>query len=227
MKLVKLLTVPAVLLCSAVLAVSASAHALTNATVSVACQTQTGTIGVTLGGQIERDNAARDVVLDLFARGKTALADRLDEITFELPAFSSTGSNAFGPKTLSFKPIGADVSGLVVEVVKVTDTSGNKSDLAIQITGPPAVEIDLTPDHQVATEIGHTDRCAPAQQQPPTGGGSGGSGGGSQPPANTTQTLAQTGGLDLRFPLIGLALLVAGAALLVVSATRRRSASER
>jgi len=42
--------------------------------------------------------------------------------------------------------------------------------------------------------------------------------------ANTTVALAQTGGFDFRFPLIGLVLLVIGGALFVVSASRRRSA---
>lgn len=43
--------------------------------------------------------------------------------------------------------------------------------------------------------------------------------------ANTVAVLANTGGFDFRFPLIGLVVLVAGAALFVVSASRGRSAS--
>jgi len=38
-------------------------------------------------------------------------------------------------------------------------------------------------------------------------------------------TLAQTGGFDFRFPLIGLVLLVAGGALYLISASRGRSAN--
>jgi hypothetical protein len=45
--------------------------------------------------------------------------------------------------------------------------------------------------------------------------------------AETTVALAQTGGFDFRFPLIGLILLVAGGALYVVSASRGRSASSK
>jgi len=47
------------------------------------------------------------------------------------------------------------------------------------------------------------------------------------PSANTGAVLASTGGFDFRFPLIGLAILVAGATLFVVSASRGRSTSDR
>lgn len=39
--------------------------------------------------------------------------------------------------------------------------------------------------------------------------------------------LAQTGGLDLRFPLVGAVLLLLGSSLLLVAASRRRSSSTR
>jgi hypothetical protein len=47
------------------------------------------------------------------------------------------------------------------------------------------------------------------------------------PTANTAAVLAQTGGFDFRFPLIGLVLLVAGGALFLVSASRGRSAGSK
>jgi hypothetical protein len=45
--------------------------------------------------------------------------------------------------------------------------------------------------------------------------------------SNTGAVLASTGGFDFRFPLLGLAILVAGATLFVVSASRGRSTSDR
>ncbi len=45
--------------------------------------------------------------------------------------------------------------------------------------------------------------------------------------ANTVAVLAETGGFDFRFPLIGLALLVAGGALYLISASRGRSADSK
>lgn len=53
---------------------------------------------------------------------------------------------------------------------------------------------------------------------------------GTPTPTTTTNTgavLASTGGFDFRFPLLGLAILVAGATLFVVSASRGRSTSDR
>jgi hypothetical protein len=47
------------------------------------------------------------------------------------------------------------------------------------------------------------------------------------PSAATTVVLAQTGGFDFRFPLIGLILLVGGGTLYVVSASRGRSTSNK
>ena len=62
----------------------------------------------------------------------------------------------------------------------------------------------------------------PTPTATPTGGGNGA--GSPTPTANTTAALAETGGFDFRYPLIGLVLLVAGGTLFVVSASRRRSA---
>lgn len=221
MKFAKLLIVPAVLLLSAALAVPASAHALTNATVNVACDTPSGKVCVTLTGRVEQGNQARNVFFDLFAKGSDK---KLDEIEFKLPAFSDKGGNDFD-KMLCFKAITDAVSGFDVEVVRVTDAAGNPSDLSIQITGGQTINFDR--DHQPQVVVGSTGKCgppanSPAPQSPPAQ-----SPAAQSTPANTTVTLAQTGGIDFRYPLIGLALLVAGGTLFVVSVSRGRSAGSK
>jgi hypothetical protein len=215
MKVLKLLAAPAVLLLGLVLAAPVSAHELTNVTVTVACQTSSGQVCVTLTGDIPAsDNEARNVFFDLFASGSTA---KLDEIEFNLPA--SNGSLQHFSKTICFKAISGDISGFTVEVVKVTDSQGNLSDLVLHI-GDKTITFKAV--SQPATVVGETGKCAPQTSTPtPAGGGAG-----TPTPtatANTTVALAQTGGFDFRFPLIGLALLVIGGILFVVSASRRRS----
>ncbi|TMC11866.1 MAG: hypothetical protein E6J41_04680 [Chloroflexi bacterium] len=232
MKVLRLLTVPAVLLFGLVLAVPASAHQLTNVTVTVACQTSSGKVCVTLTGDIPAsDNDARNVFFDLFATGSNT---SLGEIEFNLPA--SNGSVQHFSQTLCFPAVAGNTTGFTVKVVKVTDSQGSPSDLAITIGDQT---INFTADHQPKTTVGETGQCAQATPTPtptpkatptPTATAtptSGGSGGGSPTPtasANTTVALAQTGGFDFRYPLIGLILLVAGGALFVVSASRGRSA---
>jgi hypothetical protein len=217
MKVFKLLAAPAVLLLGFVLAAPVSAHEITNVTVTVACQTSSGKVCVTLTGDIPASgNDARNVFFDLFASGSTT---KLDEIEFSLPA--SNGSIQHFNQTICFKAISGDVAGFTVKVVKVTDSQGNLSDLSIQIGDKT---INFTADSQPATAVGDTGRCTPPTPTPtptPTGGSGGGT---PTPTANTTVALAQTGGFDFRFPLIGLALVVVGGILFVVSASRGRSA---
>jgi len=79
-----------------------------------------------------------------------------------------------------------------------------------------AVESDLTVNGQSEVKLGPFQNTCPTPATPPP----------TTPTAtaNTTVALAQTGGFDFRYPLIGLVLLVIGGALFVVSASRRRSA---
>jgi hypothetical protein len=101
-----------------------------------------------------------------------------------------------------------------------------------------AVGDSLTVNGKTEVQLGPFDNSCPtptptpATPTPatPTPTQSGGSGGGTPTPtasANTTVALAQTGGFDFRYPLIGLVLLVAGGALFVVSASRGRSSASK
>jgi hypothetical protein len=232
MKVLKLLTVPAVLLFGLVFAVPASAHELTNVTVTLACQQPSGQVCVTLSGDIPATgNDARKVFFDLFATGSNT---PLNKTPLEIDVPASNGkAQHFTSKPTCFDAASGNILSLTVEVVKVTDTQGSLSDLKITIgSGPNAPTITFTAQSQPKTPVGTTGTCSAAQSPTPgtptpTSSG-GGNGGGSPTPtasANTTVALAQTGGFDFRFPLIGLVLLVAGGALFVVSASRGRSAS--
>jgi hypothetical protein len=226
MTFLKLLTVPAVLLAGLVFAAPASAHVITNVNVNIACQQPTGQVCVTLSGDIPASgNDKREVFFDLFATGSNTPLDKTP-IEIDVPA-SNGKDQQFTSKPTCFDAVSGNISSFTVKVVKVTDSQGNLSDLQITIgTGPNATKIVFSSDSQPKTSVGQTGACAPTQSpQPPTNNG--GSGGGtptSPTPTPATTTLAQTGGFDFRFPLIGLVLLVAGGALFVVSATRRRSA---
>jgi hypothetical protein len=237
MKILKLLTAPAVLLVGLAFAAPASAHELTNVTVAVTCQTTTGKVCVEVKGNIPASgNDARNLFLDLFANGSNT---SLGEIEFKLPA--SNGSTQQFDQTLCFNAVNSNASGFTVKAVKVTDSSGNSSDLRIQI-GSTTITFPLG-KYQAPPTVGETGSCQAMQSPTPTPSPngtptptptaptptatSGGNGAGSPTPtasANTTAALAETGGFDFRFPLIGLVLLVAGGALFVISASRGRSA---
>ena len=215
MKILKLLTVPVVLLLSLAVATPALAHGLAGATVNIKCDQQAGRICVTLEGDIEPGNAARFVFFQVFEHGSTT---PLDVIEFSLPAFDSgPGANNHFKDTQCFKVLSSNATSFTVKIVKVTsDAAGsNPSDLTLHLsTG----DVAFDQDHQPITPVGDTDRCVaptPTPQTPtPTAS------------AAVTTTLAGTGGFDFRYPLIGLTALVAGLALLLVSASRGRSSTK-
>jgi hypothetical protein len=207
MKLGKILIAPAVLLCSGMAAVPASAQSLTNATVSVACQTSQGRVCVHLIGDIGRDNKAVDVVFDLFGGISPGLRNTpVDEVTFQLPAFvSGPGANNHFDEQLCFKPIsgpGFDGAGFFVKLVKITNDQGKPADLSITTPNGQPIE--------VGDFVGSTGPCSVTTPPPST------------PSPGTA--LAPTGGFDSRFPLVGLLLLVAGVALSFIGAGRGRRA---
>ena len=205
MKLIKLLTVPAVLLFSLLMAAPVSAtNTLQQATVTVGCGTEThaGEVCVTLTGDIETGNAKRFVFFDLFATGSnTPLPD--EEIVFHLPAFNTEDAtkNHFKKKICFPAVTNSTANSFVVKVVKVTRDSEGKhpSDLVLKL---PGGNITFDSHDQPSTAVGSTDKCLA--------------------PSASTAALAQTGGLDYRFPLIGLTVIVAGLALFLVSASRAR-----
>jgi hypothetical protein len=208
-KFVKLLTVPAVLLVSVLMAAPASAHnaAITNLTASCnsshkVCfdfdvttskfdstgrdilvdlvNTKTGQVLETLGGTKEHLTATTTHVHDCFMTDVSMSTELTINIRVKQPSDLTLGSST---------------------------TSVNTHGCAVQSPGTPTPG---TPP--------------PSTPTPSSSGGGGGNGGGSPTPsANTTVALAQTGGFDFRFPLIGLVLLVAGGAVFVVSASRGRS----
>jgi hypothetical protein len=227
-KVLKLLIVPAVLLISLLMAVPASAHGLQNATVQVGCGTGThaGQVCVTLSGDIEAGNDERFVFFDVYATGSST---SLGEIMFDLPAFDSrTGANNHFSQQLCFPAItNSNASSFTVKVVKVTSDSNGQhpSDLVIHL--PNHNDITFDAEHQPSTPVGDTDKCVapPTSPSPSTPANSSPS---PSPSANTTVALAQTGGFDFRFPLIGLTVLVAGLALFLVSSSRgRRSTGDK
>jgi len=86
---------------------------------------------------------------------------------------------------------------------------------------------DFTVNGKAKVVLGPFDNVCPTPTPTPTATPSATASPSASPSANTTVVLANTGGFDYRFPLIGLVILVAGAALFVVSASRGRSTSER
>jgi hypothetical protein len=222
-KLVKLLTVPAVLLVSLLTAiVPAFAHGLANATIDFTCPTGTpaGQVCVHIHGDNE-EPLHRVLTFRLTAAGSTvALAP---DITFKVDVASPLPADTTFDKTQCFQPA-SSVSGmqLVVSLVSVTDQTGAASDFQFLAKGTTKPFIDFDGANTKPIAIPGTPAVCPATAQspspsPPQVQSS------SSPVASPVATLAQTGGFDYRWPIAGLALLVGGITLLVLSSVRRRS----
>jgi hypothetical protein len=114
----------------------------------------------------------------------------------------------------------ADVPNICFDNVTTTDFDSFKLDIEAvgdNLTVNGHTEVALGPfDSNCPTPLPSPSPSVPASPSPSP-----------SPSANTTVVLAQTGGFDFRFPLIGLTLLVAGGALYLVSASRGRSAGGR
>lgn len=199
MKFVKLLTVPAVLLFSALMAVPAFAHSATITNLMATCSSDHKvcfSFDVTTSGF---DANGRDVLVDLVDKKTGTTLETLKE---HLSANTTHKADCFQTSVSS------------------------STELTIKIRLPHGSDLELGDSQTNVDTHGCAAQSTPTPT--PTGTPtSGGSGGGTPTPtstANTTVALAQTGGFDFRLPLIGLVLLVAGGVLFVVSASRGRSA---
>lgn len=196
-KFVKLLTVPAVFLLSLALAVPAFAHSATITNLTASCNSDHKVcfdFDVTTSGL---DSTGRDVLVDLI----NAQTNQVLETRREHLAIDTT-----------------HVHDCFSAVVSTT------TKLTIKIRVPNGSDLDLG-DSQTSVD---TQGCVPSQTPTPTPTTPTPtptqSTGGTPTATATTLALAQTGGFDYRFPLLGLVLLVAGGVLFVVSASRGRSA---
>jgi hypothetical protein len=131
-----------------------------------------------------------------------------------------------GPQTVHLAQ-NLDNASIQLCFPNVTASNFDTFELDLKVVG---TEFDI--NGQTEVKLGPFDNSCPTPTPIPSPSvstsPSGGSGGGSPAPsasANTTAALAQTGGFDFRYPLIGLILLVAGGALFVVSASRGRSST--
>jgi hypothetical protein len=233
-KFFKLLTVPAVLALGVLLAVPAFAHSLGGATIEVACGSgqQAGQVCVHLKGQIAEGTAERFVFVDVFAQSDKTFTTSLGEVVFDITAFDSKNAskNQFD-QTLCFPAIkGSTATSFTVAIVKVTSDSAGKhpADLTIHLSNGKTITFGNGEQPPVA--VGTTDKCvapSPSPSPSPSASVSPMSSPTASPTANTTAVLAQTGGFDFRFPLVGLVLLVAGGSLFFISASRGRSANSK
>lgn len=157
-------------------------------------------ITATLLGHRKGDAPTADLVV--VSGPQTVHLDRnLDDASIQL-CFPDVATSNFDAFELDLKVVGSefDINGKTE--VKLGPFVNNCPSPTPTPTAPPTATPSATP--------------------------SGGSGGGSPSPsasANTTVALAQTGGFDFRYPLIGLILLVAGGALFVLSTSRGRSSA--
>ena len=99
-----------------------------------------------------------------------------------------------------------------------TATTSTTAQLKIKIKLPEGSDLDLN-DSQTSVDTHGCVAPTPTPTATPTSTPT------AMPTASATPVaaLANTGGLDFRFPLIGLTILVVGLALLVISASRGRS----
>jgi len=201
---------------SVALAVPAAAHVVNQATLAVACQSDTGQVCVTLSGQVQPGTDTRYVFLQLFAQGSSTA---LDTAALTVPAFQDNSNNSFTQKVCFKANADTGIKGFVVKVEKVTSDQAGKVPADLTINLQNGTTVSFTPTDQEATVVGTTASCTapPSQPQSPS----------PSPSVQTVAALANTGGLDLRLPLIGLAVIVAGLALFLVSVGRGRSSAGR
>jgi uncharacterized surface anchored protein len=210
-KLLKLLTVPAVLLVSAMMAVPVSAHSATITNLMASCNSDHKVcfdFDVTTSNF---DATGRDVLVDLI---NTKTGTVVEELTEHLSSTTTHVHDCFM----------TNVPTTTALTVKIRVPKGSDLDL-----GDSQTTVDTQGCTSAATPT-PTPSATPTATPTPTSTPSGGSGGGTPtatPTANTAVPLAQTGGFDFRYPLIGVILLVAGGALLVVSANRGRSSASK
>jgi hypothetical protein len=225
-KLLKILIVPAVLLFSVVMAAPASAHGVTGAKVTPSCEN--GQICVTLEGTTVDGTAKRIVDLQLFGDDT-----KVGEAQLTVPAFDANNPH-FTVKACFPAVTSGNFTKFTVKVVDVVDSNGNDADLTVQDehghqlfsfadegeTPAQEQQEDQQNDDAVVLLKDLAACSAPSPSpSPPTSPST-------SPSATTTTTLANTGGFDFRFPLIGLILLVAGGTLYVIGASRGRSTTK-
>jgi hypothetical protein len=224
-KLVKLLTVPAVLLLSLLMVMPAMAHGLAKATIAVGCGTSgtAGQVCVHIHGDNEDSNLSRYLFFDLFATGSNT---SLGEIVFHVNVGNIAAGDTTFDETQCFHAVtGNPAATFVVRLVKVTSDAAGQvpSDFQFLAAGQKTPFIDFDGQHSKPVDVGTAGPCAAPSPSPPSP---------PSPPAtnsNPTATptppaLAQTGGFDYRWPIAGLILLLAGLALFVVTSVRRGSA---
>ena len=205
MKLLKLLIVPAVLLFSVVMAVPASAHEATSLAVTQAACTN-GQICINVDVTIPATgNDARQIKFELFGVKGQTVTDLKEGLIIDLPASTGTAQDlhiknkCFEAVTGTFDHFLIKYEGTVSGDLTLKDSEGN-------VIQPGDTVLDkITPC---------VTQTSPAPTSP------------SPSAAATSTTLAGTGGFDFRFPLIGLTVLLAGLALLLVSASRGRSTTK-
>jgi hypothetical protein len=228
-KPLKLLIVPAVLLLGLVTAVPAFAHQVTNATLTIGCDTSKGTICVELTGTPQPGTDERILHAELV----DALTQKVvgSPISLDVPAYDSSKPGASFDSKACFPP----VTGSNFEVwVWATDKAGNPADLTIVLTGGKTIQIN--PGEKV--KVGKTGQCtAVSPTASPTATPT------STPTATPTvsptsatptpsatatpvATLASTGGFDFRVLIAGLAILVAGLVLMLVGVSRGRTTEQ-
>jgi hypothetical protein len=203
-KFVKLLTVPAIALLSLILAVPAFAHEATIANLQSTCNSDHRvcfSFDVTTN---DFDSTGRDVLVELF--GPNSSTTPLETLTEHLAADTTSVHDCF-------KLDATNMTGLTIKIVKAHTTDDT------DLSGTLTTDVDTSKCKASTPTPSTPTPTAPGTATPGGGGGAGTP----TPTANTAVPLAQTGGFDYRFPLIGLALLVAGATLFVVSVSRGRS----
>jgi hypothetical protein len=217
-KFVKLLTVPAVLLATALMAVPVFANHATITKLTATCdQSHKICFDIEFTPSDIPDNATRTITVELFGEMKGSSTFTDTGIGHAI-TIDSSENNVKQTLQTCFDTSTIDVtkfSQFEVKVVPGPDIDLDDSDIT-----------KTTPFECPASTPTPTPTATATPTPTPTP--SGGSGGGSPTPtasANTTVALAQTGGFDFRYPLIGLVLLVAGGALFVVSASRGRSSA--
>src|SRR2546429_2309394 len=127
-KLFKLLTVPAVLLFTALMAVPASAHHVTEVVLTQTCNSENGKICVQLTGNIQPQTDVRIVTLQLVGHSGTD-TKKVGEATITVPENHGNKPIPFDSGVVCFAAVGGTFDSFDLVWVKVTNKEGGNADL--------------------------------------------------------------------------------------------------
>jgi hypothetical protein len=213
MKVIGLTIVLAVSMLGLLSAAPAAAQQPTRLTLTGGCNGGHGLACINLAGTIPTGTDQRTIVVDLEAVGATGRSAGFEQVPINLPANHTGQAISFDSGQVCFHVLDL-FPHLAIFWLSLTAPSGESADLVIVRKDGTSVDQRQLPaiiaDSVQEPCPSSSPASAPRTQSAAT-----------PPPA--AQALAQTGGMDLRLPILGVLAVAAGVGLLLAGDVRRRT----